>query len=177
MALSKKDKIQLGIIVMMVGLIIFKLPDFVRFVSGTTQKASSGVPNALPALPENAPDFLKAMVMQVRSGTAHPHFNLTQERALREQQALLKEQSWGRDPFFSIPIDESRSKKIEVTDSSELVLKAISLKGTTAMAIINQTVIHVGDEILGMTVKSIERGRVILANSERERVLRFGGMT
>jgi len=176
MALGKKEKIQFGIIAIMMVLMIVKLPSFIRSIQGTSQQNTTSATPEVADLPAAVPDFLKAMVAQVRSGNgADP--SQTDLRLKRASQLALMDQPWGRDPFFGIIIGEREEKPDASSGQQDLVLQAVSLKGKKAMAIINQTVVREGDEVFGMRVHQIQRDRVVFSGGEREMTLRFGGTT
>ncbi|MBI4430949.1 MAG: hypothetical protein HY587_04460 [Candidatus Omnitrophica bacterium] len=168
MPLSRKDKIQIGIIAVFLILGILRViqvatrtsnaPDDLPAVPQAGIK-TPGQPSPAPAATENreAPDYVPAVLN-------------------RNSQLERSKQRWGRDPFFGLPIEDAAfEQQASDTRAGELVLTGISLKGKRAMAIVNRTIVREGDEVFGMKVLAIERDRVVFAQNSHEVILRFGG--
>lgn len=162
MPLSKKDKIQIGVIVFVIILGILRVVQVAHRRTAT--------PIALPAAQ-----------IQIETGnqtvpTTTSAFDVAASRTTNDQRERSK-QRWGRDPFFGLPIEDSAFEQpLPNSSSGELVLSGISLKGKRAMAIVNRTIVREGDEVFGMKVLAIERDRVVFAQNSHEVILRFGGV-
>ena len=75
--------------------------------------------------------------------------------------------NWGRNPFAWQQVEE------KVGDVSPLELFAIMWDNEGAQAIINESVVRVGDKITDKTVKQIEQNRVILTDGTKDYVLKL----
>lgn len=80
--------------------------------------------------------------------------------------------SWGRDPFAST----EQPKVINVKDkpvikTRPLQLSAISYMGNNSVALINESIVKVGDKINGYVISAIEQKRVILTKDSERVVL------
>ncbi len=74
---------------------------------------------------------------------------------------------WGRNPFVR------PEGKEETVDISNLTVFAIIWEGEKAEAMINESIVHVGDRIADKTVKRIEQNRVILTDGTEDYILEF----
>jgi hypothetical protein len=72
---------------------------------------------------------------------------------------------WGRNPFAWPQREEG------VGSVSDLALFCIILNDEEALALINESIVHVGDKITDKTVKRIEQNRVILTDGTKDYVL------
>ena len=193
MPLSKKDKIQIGIIA------CFLILGTIRVISLFTRTTSSlrggeadaarlsagrALGTTVPGdRPGEAISGIKiASPAEKRGGLAMTTITETQnpniaDGILSTQDMQLKrsKQRWGRDPFFGLPIEDSAFEPPPESNTGELVLSGISLKGKRAMAIVNRTIVREGDVVFGMKVLAIERDRVVFAQNSHEVILRFGG--
>lgn len=99
-------------------------------------------------------------------------------RATAEEQAEPGEISylkdWGSDPFNRGPKVVPRKEKKRVSKpkkSTGFELEGISYKGVHSVAMINGSILKVGDRIGGFRVTSIQPDRVILTKGTKTRVL------
>ena len=76
---------------------------------------------------------------------------------------------WGRNPFAE-PQEEREEKK--VVGISDLKLHAIIL-GNKPSALINNSIVSVGDKITDKTIKQVEPNRVILTDGTKDYVLKL----
>ena len=193
MPLSKKDKIQIGIIVFFLILGTIRVISlFARTTSslrgGEADAARLSAGRALgTAVPGGRPGeaisgIKIASLAEKRGGLAMTAITETQNPNIaagilspQDMQLKRSKQRWGRDPFFGLPIEDSAFEPPPESNAGELVLSGISLKGKRAMAIVNRTIIREGDEVFGMKVLAIEHDRVVFAQNSHEVILRFGG--
>ena len=166
MPLSKKDKIQIGIIAFLLILGIL------RVIQLSIRKKD--VPADLPLAQARieAPNQPSPAVTNSSSEGTTDYFPAPQNRNYQRERS---KQRWGRDPFFGLPIEDSAFEPPPESNAGELVLSGISLKGKRAMAIVNRTIVREGDVVFGMKVLAIERDRVVFAQNSHEVILRFGG--
>ena len=75
---------------------------------------------------------------------------------LERQEERIKSLGWGRDPFFLGRIEESEG---------DLILHGIIWDEKTPSAIINDTVVEVGDQIGGIKIVEITRSSVKIDES------------
>ena len=73
---------------------------------------------------------------------------------------------WGRDPF-TFPQEE------QVSSISNLALSCIICDDEGTCAVINESIVRVGDKITDKTVKQIEQNRVILTDGTQDYVLKL----
>lgn len=91
-----------------------------------------------------------------------------QDEALRKLQQAVLEKGWGPDPFLI--------QKQATPTSETLLLKGVSvLADGRGMAVINDSIVGVGDEVEGHTVRRIAPKQVILEKEGREFILKFQG--
>ncbi len=72
---------------------------------------------------------------------------------------------WPRDPFAKLQTEK------EISSVSDLKLGAIMWGGKETSAVINNSIVSVGDEIADKTVKQIDKIRVILTDGTNDYVL------
>lgn len=72
---------------------------------------------------------------------------------------------WGRDPFMFSQGEEKTS------GTSNLALCAIIWRAKKPSALINNSIVEVGDKIADKTVKQIEENRVILTDGTNDYIL------
>ncbi len=70
---------------------------------------------------------------------------------------------WGRNPFAKL--------QTEISSVSDLKLGAIMWGGKETSAVINNSIVSVGDKISNKTVKQIDKIRVILTDGTNDYVL------
>ena len=168
MELSQKDKIQLSVIGVIVILTLVNLPKLWHPQPERRAPETTTEPWT-PPLPLQG-------IWPSGSNVGGSHASKGMSLAeIRKKQEELAHQPWGRDPFFSLPLDEASAQRPSSIPSGELVLTGISIKGSDAVAIVNHTILREGDEAFGMEVSSIEKDRVIFGRNGEEFVLRFGG--
>ncbi len=80
------------------------------------------------------------------------------------------QKGWGGDPFY-VKLPPRKVKKRPVRKARTFRLKAISFSGESAVAMINNQIVTVGDWIGGYKVLKIEPGRVILGKGSEAKVL------
>lgn len=74
---------------------------------------------------------------------------------------------WGRDPFAWTQVNE------QTDDTSDLRVLAIMEYGEKYQAMINKSIVEVGDKINDKTVKQIEQNRVILNDGTNDYILKL----
>jgi len=77
---------------------------------------------------------------------------------------------WGKDPFLpaiKIKKEEEKSESEEIKS----ILKGVVIQKNDRYAIIDDKIVREGEEILGMKVAKIERGKVILKSEGRTQIL------
>lgn len=170
MTLTRKDKIQLGVIGAAVILMLVNLSKLWRPQPKETVSEIAGQAWTPPApLPLQG-------IWPSGSNASGSHASKGMSLAeIRKKQEELAHQPWARDPFFALPLDETSAREPAALSSGELILTGISIKGSDAIAIVNHTILREGDEAFGMKVASIEKDRVIFGRNGEELVLRFGG--
>lgn len=139
---EQKQLIALIVLICMTGLIFVKIIFRAKAPSG-------GLPAASPGSAE--------MPKEIKEGVALPttkvdFFEL--EEQLKKNRPRLK---WVRDPFRFPP-----KKEIEKTDVEKLNLTGIIYDEGSPIAVINDEIVHEGDEIEGVKVIKIESERVLL---------------
>lgn len=80
------------------------------------------------------------------------------------------DKDWGEDPFF-IKSAVKKQKTAKSTPQIRLTLSAISFGGGKPVAMINNEILGVGEQIEGYRIKSIEQTRVTLVKGTEQRVL------
>ena len=98
--------------------------------------------------------------------------SVTSEQVKSMMKAIPKERTtftdWGRNPFV---FPKKKEEKEEADGTSDLELTCIVWSNGEALALINRTILHVGDKITNKTVKQIENNRVILTDGTKDYVL------
>ena len=77
---------------------------------------------------------------------------------------------WGKDPFLpaiKIKKEEEKSESEEIKP----ILKGVVIQKNDRYAIIDDKIVREGEEILGMKVTKIERGKVILKSEGKTQIL------
>jgi len=104
-------------------------------------------------------------------------------RSSREEEKAeeLVPGGWGRDPFYSLyqaaeetatpPEKVARPKPEGVKQGPQYKLSTILVSGTNRLAVINDRVYAVGDEIGRETISSITLDHVVLTGAYGERLL------
>jgi hypothetical protein len=105
----------------------------------------------------------------VQKATVSPTQNTAEARQNTDHHIYT---TWGRDPFAQI-IREAGVKKSRqpVAESNIFRLSAISYMGNNSVALINDNVVKIGEQLAGYTVSSIEPRRVILSKNSEKIVL------
>lgn len=86
------------------------------------------------------------------------------------------EMSWGKNPFeLPLKLRGKRSKRVQKTvegsSSTPLKLQGVVINGEKAWAVIDRTLVKVGDHISGRVVEKIEMGKVVLRLNQTLEVL------
>jgi len=81
--------------------------------------------------------------------------------------------SWGRDPFDDPSHKPAPRRIVKKAPRVSLTLKAISYAGQASMAMINDQVLSVGDEIAGYRIVKIEQSRVLLSKGDENLTLKL----
>lgn len=97
---------------------------------------------------------------KIKSGVA----TITQPvQAKEKEEETIK---WGNDPFIR--------DWVLATEIKDLKLKAVTISGTKAYALINDQILERGEAILGKRIVGIERDKVILEQGGRQFTLFLG---
>ncbi len=80
---------------------------------------------------------------------------------------------WGRDPFFDPSLVVKKKKVRKVRKTVHLDLKAISMAESGSVAMINDLILAVGDQVSGYTVVRIEPKAVELKKDGKSRILKL----
>lgn len=113
---------------------------------------SSKPSKALPTISEK-PDTTKTLPAVSQKPITQP---VTEE----------KEEKWGTDPFIR--------DWVLATEIKDLRLKAVTISGTKAYALINDQILEKGEVIMGKRIVQIERDKVILEQGGRQFTLFLG---
>jgi len=94
--------------------------------------------------------------------------SVTFEQAIPVTRAVPRKRTefvdWGRNPFAG-------PQREEVGSISNLTLFSIILSDEEALALINESIVRVGDKITDKAVKRIEQNRVVLTDGTKDYVL------
>ncbi len=98
---------------------------------------------------------------------------ITQPRASGDEPDVVAVLDWGRDPFFdpSLVVKKKKTRKVKKTVS--LNLKAISMAESGSVAMINDLILTVGDQVSGYTVVRIDPKTVELKKEGKSRILKL----
>ncbi len=80
---------------------------------------------------------------------------------------------WGRDPFFDPSLVVKKKKVRKVKKTVRLNLKAISMAETGSVAMINNMILTVGDQVSGYTLVRITPKSVELKKNGKSRILKL----
>jgi hypothetical protein len=133
-----------------------------------------GGPGALPVreAPANELSRLPEAVQQLLATTKSPPKPILSPE-VRQAMEERARGAWARDPFS---LEAGRPKKqIEAQPSlaAGLNLSGILWDGAQIHAIINDSLVKVGDEVNGIRVVAIQRDRVTLAKGGQRQILRL----
>jgi hypothetical protein len=82
--------------------------------------------------------------------------------------------TWGRDPFDLVAAHTKGQGEVRTGFAAGLRVLGIVWDTTRRHAIINGSVVRVGDEVEGIRVVAIERDRVTVAKGDQQQILRLG---
>jgi hypothetical protein len=94
-----------------------------------------------------------------------------------EARRILEERArgpWGRDPFALEAARPKGQGEIRPNFAAALHLSGIVWNNARRHAVINDSVVKVGDEVAGIRVVAIERDRVTVGKGTQRQILRLG---
>jgi hypothetical protein len=152
-------------------LLILAALAFVFFLWNPRLPGGPGAPPTREAPPSELSQLPEAVQQLLGTTKSAPKPPLSpQVRQAMEERARG---TWARDPFT---LEAARLKKhIEAQPSlaAGLTLSGILWDGARTHAIINDSLVKVGDEVNGIRIVAIERDRVIFAKGSRRQILRL----
>ena len=129
--------------------------------------ATGGAPaGVLPQLPEAVQRILGTEA----KGAPRPIVSPETRQAMEER----ARGTWGRDPFTLEAARPKRQIEGQPSFAAGLHLSGIVWDGTRIHAVINDSVVKVGDEVAGIRVVAIDPDRVTLAKGNQRQILRLG---
>jgi hypothetical protein len=105
-----------------------------------------------------------------RKAAARPIPPPTSRRAGRQR----TDTAWGRDPFAFEAAHPKRQGEVRPGFAAGLHVLGIVWDTTRRHAIINGSVVRVGDEMEGIRVVAIEQDRVTVAKGNQQQILHLG---
>ncbi len=150
-------------------LIVVALPS--RVPDGTASAAAATLPvAALPALPDARPG---GAVQHTLGASARGDDAATRQAVVAHLAGL----AWGRDPFLPpdrvhVYVEPDPAPAPVVADLALPALSGISRRGSSAMAILDESIVEPGDRIGGgFVVLAIEAGAVTLLRDGEQHIL------
>jgi hypothetical protein len=131
-----------------------------------TPPARGAPASGVPQLPEAVQQFLGTTTKGAPKPTLSPGARQAMEERARD--------TWGRDPFALEAVRPKKQIGAQPSLAAGLHLSGIVWDGTRIHAVINDSVVKVGDEVDGIRVVAIERDRVTLARGNQRQILRLG---
>lgn len=123
-------------------------------------------PGGLPQLPAAVQRVLGTAAKEPPKPTLSPEAR----RALEER----ARGPWGRDPFALEAARPKGQGEVRPSFAAGLHLSGIVWDRARQHAVINDSVVTVGDEVAGIRVVAIDRDRVTVAKGTERQVLRLG---
>ena len=93
-------------------------------------------------------------------------------REIVQRQALGVQAPWGRDPF----VLKTKTTPQEAQRATPLVgvsISAIIMRGDVGMAMVNQEIVHLGDDFRGHKVVKIDRSGIVLEREGQQVIIPY----
>lgn len=134
-------------------------------------RATGGGPAGYPqgGLPQ-LPAAVQQILGTATKGAPKPTLSPGARRALEDR----ARGPWGRDPFALEAARPKGQGEVRPSFAAGLHLSGIVWDRARQHAVINDSVVTVGDEVAGIRVVGIERDRVTVAKGTERQVLRLG---
>ena len=163
--LSTRLKVLLGLVALAFALFLWDPKGPAR--SPATRGGAAGIPQAgLPQLPAAVQQLIEAAQKAAPTPGRSPGMLRLLERRARGP--------WGRDPFALEAARPKAQKEVRPSLAAGLHLSGIVWDGALIRAVINDSVVKVGDEVQGVRIVTIEPDQVTVAKGTERQVLRLG---
>jgi len=133
---------------------------------GTPTGTGGGVMEGLRQLPAAVQQLLTTAMKETPKPRISPEARLALEERARGP--------WGRDPFALEAAQLKAQAEAGQNFAASLHLSGVVWDGARLRAVINDSVVKVGDELDGVRIVAIERDRVTVSKGTRRHVLRLG---
>jgi hypothetical protein len=137
-----------------------------KITSDTTKaKEATGKPKPTTATGASVKIDSSKLAVSPKPDTSKPKADKTTitQLAPEKEKPVVK---WGNDPFVR--------DWVLATEIKDLKLKAVTISGTKAYALINDQILEQGEAIMGKRIVDIERDKVILEQGGRQFTLFLG---
>jgi hypothetical protein len=144
--------------------------DFLYLGAPRPPTAGGGSPDSLGSgRPEVPPAVQKVLATETKAA-ARPIPSPKMRRPSQQGAGT----AWGRDPFDLEAAHPKGQGEVRAGFAAGLHVLGIVWDTTRRHAIINGSVVRVGDEMEGIRVMAIERDRVTVAKGDQQQILRLG---
>jgi len=133
---------------------------------GRPTDSGGGVMEGLRQLPAAVQQLLSTAMKETPKPGMAPEARLALEERARGP--------WGRDPFALEAAQPKALAEAGQNFAASLHVSGIVWDGARLRAVINDSVVKVGDELNGIRIVAIERDRVTVSKGTRRHVLRLG---
>lgn len=132
--------------------------------------AGGGSPGSLPGRMLELPPALQQLLAADTQAASKPTLSPEVRRALEER----ARRSWGRDPFTLEAARPKGQVEVRANFAAGLHVSGIVWDAARTHAVINDSVVKVGDEVDGIRIVAIEPDRVTVAKGDQRQILRLG---
>jgi hypothetical protein len=134
------------------------------------QTAGGGPSESVAGKLLQLPPALQQLLATETKPAPKPILSAEARRALEER----ARGPWGRDPFALEAARPKGQAEVRPSFANNLHVSGIIWDSTRMHAVINDSVVKVGDEVEGIRVVAIERDRVTVAKGDQRQILRLG---
>lgn len=134
------------------------------------QTAGSGSSEPVEGRLLQLPPALQQLLATETKPAPKPILSAEARRALEER----SRRPWGRDPFALEAARPKGQAEVRPSFAANLHVTGIIWDSTRMHAVINDSLVKVGDEVEGVRVVAIERDRVTVAKGDQRQILRLG---
>ena len=121
----------------------------------------------------NTDDYLRFYGSKKEAVRQESNTIVKQDTVSQKGKKLSQYNLWGRDPFRDLSIRTERVYRVPQTEEVSLNLSAISIADGGSVAMINNQIVTVGDDIEGYTVKEIEPKQVLLEKNGQTKIIQL----